>query len=215
MYQRKRKALVSRQPKRRKTAVALPLYRPRQFSQGEWKYSDVAFNSTVDTTGASILLNGLVPGTGASQRVGMKVTIKSVEIRGFTGCVAGTGVDQVHRWELFIDRQANGAALASIGQQLLANNTYAPRSLIARKRFKILRDKVYNINATGEAGSFRTFKAYLKFTRGLVVEYNAGNAGTVADIVSNALYFYAVGSIAAGATAGNIYGYARIRYVDN
>lgn len=188
-------------------------FNPRSFTQGEWKYLDTALNGTVDTTGGILLCNGLVPGSGASQRIGMKVEIKSIEVRGYMGGTPGTGVDQVLRWQLFLDRQTNGVAPA-IGQQLLANNVYAPRSLIARKRFKILMDKTYNINAVGESGSFRTFKAYMKFRRPIVMEFNAGTAGTVADIVSNSLFFYVVGSVAAGATAGLTYGYVRIRYTD-
>lgn len=143
----------------------------------------------------------------------MKVTVRSVELRLYFGATPATGIDQVHRWQIFMDRQANGAAPA-VGGHLVANNVYAMRSLATRKRYKILVDKTYNIDAVGEPGSFRTAKFYMKFKRPIITEYNAGVAGTIADIVSNSLFFYCVGTVAAGATAGVLYGYARVRYTD-
>lgn len=129
------------------------------------------------------------------------------------GGTPGTGVDQVLRYQIFVDRQANGVA-CTIGQQLSANSVLGLRSMTNRKRFKCITDRAFNINAVGESGSFRYFHKYIKFRRPLIVEYNAGVAGTIADIVSNALYFYTVGSAAPGATAGVQYGNCRIRYTD-
>lgn len=75
-------------------------------------------------------------------------------------------------------------------------------------------DKFYVINATAEPFTGKVHHIYMKLKRPLMVEYNAGNAGTVADIVSNSLYFVSVGSNAAGATAGDVSGNIRIRYTD-
>lgn len=171
-------------------------------------------NNNMDTTGVLLLLNGLQPGSSASQRIGMKVAIRSLEMKLIGFANNGTGVDQEHRWLVLLDRQANGAAPAALTDFLAAGNTKGLRNLANRRRFKIIRDKRYYLNASGEPGSAREFNLYMKFRRPLMVEYNAGVAGTVADIVSNALYLVLIGQFSPGATAGMIQGYARIRYTD-
>lgn len=221
MIQRKRPSAgrTSRPSKRQRSSgggyrgrTPASTYQPRA-PQGEWKYLDVSLNGSVDSTGAYLLLNGLVPGTGATQRVGMKITIKSLELRGYWGVTPATGVDQIARYAIVLDKQPNGATPA-VGNHLLANNVLSPRSLTQRKRYKTLLDKTRAFNATAEPGSFAPFYYYMKLSRPLVVDYNSGTAGTVADISSNALYLYTVSTQAAGVTASLIYGYCRIRYTD-
>lgn len=143
----------------------------------------------------------------------MNVTIRSIELRLLNFATAATGVDQVHRWIVVVDKQCNATALT--GAALLnAATIYGLRLLENRKRFKILLDRPVSLNASAEPGTFRYHHVYMKFRRPLVTEYNTGNAGTVADIVSNSLYLYVIGSVAPGVTAGSCNGYARIRYTD-
>ncbi|MBV6343574.1 hypothetical protein [Candidatus Magnetobacterium casense] len=175
---------------------------------------DTVLDGAMDSTGLQTLLNGLSLGNTATTRIGVKIAIKSIEMRLLSYATAGTGTDQCHRIMAFIDRQPNAAA-PTLGDQLASNSYMAMRTLTQRKRFKILWDRQYIINATAEPGTLRHFHMYMKFKRPLVVEYNAANNGTVADIVSNSLYFYKIASNAAGATAGALLGYARIRYTDS
>ena len=115
-----------------------PTYRgfagPQQL-KAEWKYLDTAINQPINTTGAQTLLNALAPGSGASQRIGMKVSIRSVQFRLFPYAMNGTGVDQFARLCIFLDRQSNGAN-PTLASHLSANNILAQRSLVERKRFK-------------------------------------------------------------------------------
>lgn len=225
MYYRKRQALQDYRGPPRKTRRTtaprsgglVPSYRgytPRAFSRGEWKFLDLTVNNAMDTTGAMLLLNGLQPGSSASQRIGMKVSIRSLEMKLIGFATAGTGVDQEHRWLVLLDRQANGAAPAALTDFLAAGNTKGLRNLANRRRFKIVLDKRYYVNSAGEPGAARVFNVYMKFRRPLIVEYNAGVTGTVADIVSNSLFLVLIGQQAAGATAGTLQGYVRIRYTD-
>lgn len=204
--------------KRRKTAprtyarmpVSSYVARPPRM---EWKYLDVAVGMTMDTAGALTLLNGLTPGTGASQRIGMNIQIMSVELRLLNFVTAGTGTDQVHRMALVMDRQCNATAMTGVAY-LNSATIYGMRLLENRKRFKTFMDKPMYLNATAEPGAGCYTHYYNKFRRPLTVEYNTGNAGTVADIVSNSLYLYGIGSSAPGVGAGTCNGYARIRYTD-
>lgn len=207
------RASTSSVPRSRGLVPSYYGFTPRAFAKGEWKYLDTALMGNVNNLGSQDLLNGIAPGTGASQRVGMKISIHSLEYRGYETVTAATGDDQVHRICIFIDRQANGVAPA-LGQQLLLNNTYAPRSLIARHRFKILLDRTFCLNASGESGSMRAQKYYMKFRRPIIVEFNAGTAGDITDIVTNSLFVEHLGTAAPGPTAGSYYFICRIRYTD-
>lgn len=218
----KRSAATSKTAmKRRKIYTPAPrftaasrIYRsPWSAQKPEWKYLDLAINMTMDTAGALTLLNGLVPGNGASQRIGQTVQIHSLELRCITRVTAATGVDQTHRFAVVADKQANAAAMTG-ALYLNAATVYGMRLLENRKRFKTYLNKEICLNATGEPYSETYWHSYLQFRRPIVVEYNTGNAGTVADITSNSLYLYGIGSVAPGATAGAMAGYVRIRYTD-
>lgn len=213
--------------RRRRLAVRAglrPSYRgwnPRQFVRGEWKFLDSSINQDINTTAVLTLVNGLQPGNSASQRIGMKVSIKSMEIRLNVNVTPATGVSQVNRWFILLDRQANGAAPAAVTDYLVAQSSTAPRQLANRKRFKLITDKIYRLggvlNGAGtgaQVAEGRMFKMYIKFRRPIIVEYNAGVAGTIADISSNSLFFGTFGTEAPGNTDTNCTGYVRIRYTD-
>lgn len=183
------------------------------FARGEWKFSDHAINVNADQNISTTLLNGLVPGNSASQRTGNKVDIKSIQGLFYHVVVNGTGTDQSHRRLIVLDRQANGVA-PTLAQVLTTADCFGLRNLENRKRFKILSDKQIILDASGESGSKKYQKLYIKFRRPITVEFNNGVAGTIADIVSNSLYLFVYGTNAAGATAGQCLGAVRIRYVD-
>lgn len=229
MYHRKKRAAqsYSRPAKRVKQMTArssgglIPTYRgftPRAFSLGEWKYLDVGFASDLNTGGNMTLLNGLSPSSGASGRIGMKVSITSIQASGRLITTLATGVEQFIRHFIVIDRQPNGAAPVALTDILNTASVTSPRNLANRKRFKILWDKTLSMGSfttsTGTPTS-RTWKLYMKFRRPITTEYNTGVAGTVADIASNSLYYMTLGTEAAGNTdVGGVANF-RIRYVDN
>lgn len=186
---------------------------PRNWTSAEWKFTDVQVNHDVNTTTALSLLNGLVPGTGATQRIGQKIVIKSIEVRLRIYVDPNAGVRQLVRWMVVMDRQANGAA-PTLAQILNVNTPFGLRNLENRKRFKIILDNVKYLAPLNEEGDGCYWHVYLKFRRPFVVEYNAGTAGTVADIVSNSLYMISTGDQAAGNGDALLASYCRLRYTD-
>lgn len=93
------------------------------------------------------------------------------------------------RWLIVLDRQVNGVA-AAVGDILFPTSTeVGMRSLDKRKRFKTLLDKYTTLSILGQTGDVRMVHTYIKLKRPLITEFNSGTAGTVADIVTNALYF--------------------------
>jgi len=182
-------------------------------SDGELKSVDVALAQLATTQASEVrLLNGIARGDEINERIGREVTMRSIQVTGTTLATPGTGVDQNHRVLLVYDRQTNAAALTA-AQVLAAVNCYAPRNLENRKRFKILFDRTWHLNASAEPGSQHVFKFYRRLAH--PVTFNAGDAGTVADITTGSLYAISVGSEPAGATAGSTFLSTRIRYSDH
>lgn len=180
-------------------------------SAGELKSVDTASSLAVDTTGAILLLNGIALGDDINQRNGRQVTLRSITLRLQSAVTSGTGVDQQHRYLLVQDMQTNATAL-TIAQVLGSASTVAFPSLENRMRFKILLDEVLPLSASAESGS-HTYRVHYR-PLNIVVTFNSGSAGTVADIVTNSLYFICMGTSAAGATAGTVVASARVRYLD-
>lgn len=204
-YARKNAKKVAIVPVMKKT------YRKYPKTKVEYKVIDTAGSYVCDTTGAVTLLNGCVQGDDIANREGRQINVRSMEIKMLNTATAATGVDQLQRVLIVLDKQANGATPA-ITDILTANNINAPRNLNNSKRFKILVDKRMQLNAAGESGSTRLWKKYKKMY--IPVQYNNGNAGTSADITTNALYMVSLGNIAAGVTAGIVQGYCRLRFTE-
>lgn len=176
---------------------------------------DTSLLSGVSTTPSLILMNGIQNGTAYYNRVGTVISIRSIELRLNFISTAGTGVDQIQRYSLVLDRQPNGVAplytdiYGAIGG--LVNFT-SLRNLENRKRFKILWDRSYSVNIN--TGSNYQKYLYLKIRRPIITTYTSASTGLVSDITTNALYFVSIGSQASGPTAGAVQGNGRIRFVD-
>lgn len=115
---------------------------------------------------------------------------------------------------IILDRQTNGVGPAATTDFWTPGNIYSFRNLGNRRRFKTLMDWQVNINAAAEPNSTKCFHKYLKFRKPIIVDYNAGTAGTVGDIASNGLFLVQMGSIAAGVNAGSNIINIRVRYTD-
>jgi len=183
-----------------------------QLTEGEFKAVDVAATTAINSATAVALLNGIAPGSDIDERVGREVMMKSIQFKAVTYATPATGEDQLHRVLIVYDRQTNATALTA-AEVLSTANVLAPRNLENRKRFSILFDRTYTINDSDEPGTFRTIKFYRHLKH--PITFNAGVAGTVADITTGSVYLVMIGSNAAGDTAGSIQYSSRIRYLDH
>lgn len=204
-------------------------YNPGLSGRFEKKTSDIAVATyQVNTTGSFTLLHAPIPGSDYTNRIGRKTLAKNVYIRGrvqlenaaLTTQPASSPAQQA-RMIVFIDAQPNGAAPAVT--DLL--NTASPASqlnLNNRDRFKIVSDDTFVFDPLLAATSFAVVEwsrtvSDVKCYNKLNVEtvFNAGTAGTIADINSGALYMFWIGSEAAGAgTDTNAIVSTRVRYSD-
>lgn len=185
----------------------------------EWKYFDAGLEAKAIVAGTTwtgtevdpAILNTLcVPqkGAGINERIGRRVSVKKIKLRGDVGFIPQTlqpDTDNaiVIRIILFMDKQTN--ATQAKGEEVFANPTtgqatnapYSWQSLKSFGRFRVLKDKMItfsNVNATGppativQAGMKRPFKFTHTFRDCQQIHFNDVNNGTVADIVDNSFH---------------------------
>jgi len=166
--------------------------------------SSLAFNV------AANLLNGMANGNDASTRIGRKVTLRSLLFKYSCSMVtAGTGGACI-RFLIVYDKQSNAAA-PTITDVLLQNEFLSPNNLSNRDRFVTLVDEVTApISAAGEQATCGIVYKVLNLEQ----MFNAGSAGTIADITMGSIYLFVAqsGNIAGGAPT--IAYKTRIRYTD-
>jgi len=175
----------------------------------EKKYIDVTVNASFTSAGALTLLNGCIPGSDAINRIGRRIKMKSLLLR--LSCnVGATPTNDVVRFMVVYDRQANGAAPAAT-DILTGISALNPNNLNNRARFITLLDWIQAMDTVGP-----TIVQKVVFIRkDLVTTFNAGTAGTVADIQTGSLYVLNCGNNAAGVTATTLVCRSRVRFEDD
>jgi len=194
-------------------------------SSSELKVADLTVaNYVADTTGAVTLLAVPVLGSDMTNRIGRKIKLKSVYIRGLLQRES-TAVDTVHdaclcRLMLVYDKQPNGAAPA-ITDILVTASSISQLNLNNRDRFQILKDKQWvvgpywtNTVATQSFGIADRVCYPVKIYQKLDLEmiFNSTNGGTIADVNSGAFYLVTIGHRADG---GSFSLATRVRYLDS
>jgi len=185
--------------------------------RGELKYVDVAITGQQATPGGILtLLNGIAPGTGASQRIGKKILMKSILFRAAVGGNSGTFTIPFQgsvRFLIIQDKQTNATA-PTVAQILEIATGTSPMNMDNRERFTVLANKSIPIDQSGghQSGKVSVYKRL-----NLPTFFNAGTAGTVADITSGSVYLLLIAeqSLVAPPTLDPITTwYSRIRYDD-
>jgi len=186
----------------------------------ELKSIDIGGSSSeIDNAGVYILLNGLSMGTGMADRTGRILYMKSMEIRGFwTGGSAQAAGRGICRMILIYDRQTN-AAEPALDDVIYPAEVEGLRNLANRARFKIIKDETWQVcrsTQTDEIFDQAPFHWYVQLPKNCQkTVYNAGDAGTVADIETGALYLYLITDTPAGTDTEAMIDYnIRVRFYD-
>jgi len=195
----------------------------------ELKVQDLATATyQINTTGSLTLLAVPIVGADYNARIGRKIRLQSVFIRGYVRTESGpsavtSAIAQQCRFMLVYDLQPNGAAM-TITDLLNTADPSSQLNLNNRDRFRIIADQEfvfdhynYVTTATQTSQAFgRTIQNFKKYKKlNLEMIFNAVNGGTIADIASGALYMVWIGSNAAGSnTDANAVVSTRVRYSD-
>jgi len=191
--------------------------RPRG-SGPELKSIDVQVAAgNMTTTATVVLLNGCVTGADINNRIGRKMTMKSLMLRLNFSPVATTDspIGCTARAMVIYDAQSNASTIT--GAQVLRSDSFLePNNLENRDRFTVLMDKFITLPAAnytasetvGGSPTPRLVKKYLRINKDSV--FNTTNGGTFADITSGGLWFL----IIASNTTQQVQMNSRLRFVD-
>lgn len=196
-------------------------YVPRSFGNAksltERKYFDTEFSGAISAVSADWTNTECDPtsgictpsqGTLINQRIGRKITVVSIKIRGHVICAqqtaqtAGDAASLV-RIIFFKDKQTNGVQVQ--GEDVIASGAGSSainmfQSTTNFGRFKIHKDfrmhldnpnAVFDTTDIEQMGLVKQFELIYNFPKGYVVHFNAGNAGTIADIVDHSWHILA------------------------
>ncbi len=167
----------------------------------EYKFHDLNIDDVDVAAGGTVIAdscNKIAQGTGESQRIGRKCTIKSIywryDVKKDNAASLGDDAEVV-RVILYLDTQCNGATALS-SQIIEDDEHHSFMNLSNKTRFKILMDRVYSLkfnagagNGTSNDGSSTiiTGKFYKRctiplefdFTAGLITEIRSNNLGVL------------------------------------
>lgn len=195
----------------------------------ELKSVDIAGTLSLDNNGLgnghTALINGLFLGTERYQRIGRRVNARRINIRCFvyTSAASPAVIDDLFRFSVVFDEQPSSIAAvtaASLWQQVSSAGATSTNMLSYNNRdnsmrYKTLRTHMVQINAEQQATE--TYKDRILWEWDIPVnyttQYNAGTAGTIADITTGALYFVAHGNNSAVAQWSVDYS-VRYKYTD-
>ena len=194
--------------------------------QPERKFYDTSYAAaTIPVTGSitSNTVCDVAAGTGESQRVGRKICVKQLIIKGYAFLPDATDKQNTADFVKIVvygDKQANGAA-ATIANLLSSADVLSFNNLDNSMRFKTLASKIVTLHASGvghgesstPASSTQTGRGLRHFVINIplnaIIEFS-GTGGGVADLTSNNIGIYAI------TQAGDIQleYKVRIRYTD-
>lgn len=199
---------------------------PQRINGPEFKNTDVSNAMTIPTATSSwsnlILLNGIDQGAGNSQRVGRRVTVKSILVRYNFGLPSPTATSQLAavRLMIFYDKQPQGAT-PLITDVLDTASINSLTNLANSDRFVILRDwYLDNPKEFGYrpdlSGTFSVAgKEFIALPGNGLDEQFSGTGGTISSIATGAIYFGFVTTAATVNTSGSRIDFvSRVRYTD-
>jgi len=168
----------------------------------------------VGTQIGGTLMIGLAQGPGTNQRIGRKISLKSVQWKGIVAFPGGTFAADTFFWAVVLDMQNNGAtpSAADVFSDIAAG--YDLRNIDNIKRFKVLkRGSIAFTSPSVVAGPAYTgvetpLDVYIPM-KNLSVDISA-TSGAVAEFKNNQIYFMSCSYNG----QCNFEGSARVRYTD-
>jgi len=198
----------------------------RTYTIPELKFVDTGgFLTNVSDAGTILLMNGLFLGTGASNRVGQRIMIKSIFVKFYA---SGPAVAQAPtlpyvqlRAMIVWDAQPNGATftVSDLLEQTSASlAVISPMRMANSNRFKIMWDQMYTLSTQQNATTipFIACNDHTYQKVNLETHYADTNNGNVTDIRTGAIYLFFI-AFTGGVSDNDIdIGYhTRLRFYDN
>jgi len=190
--------------------------RMRGTTNSELKWIDVnaaaAFNAATGVA-ALTLLNGCTLGSDATNRIGRKTVMKSLQLRGSVLSTAAQSARFAGRILIVYDSQSNGVAPTAADILQSGGAWNSPMNLNNRERFKVLWDKIFQVDSIQGSGNDPWIVKKFKKLPNLETIFNSGNAGAIGDIQTGSVYMLTIATGEATVTPGFQF-YSRIRFAD-
>ncbi len=157
--------------------------------QVEKKFKDQTSAGTVTATAGFILLNGLLRGDTHEQRDGQRVHLESLNFN-MTYKMDTASLETVLKIFIVQDKQPNQVTMdiAELLNTATVIPTVALRNVDNIKRFIVHHHMTFTMDSTGKKSGH--YHKYIKLNIDSV--YDTGNAGTIADLTTNALFLVLV-----------------------
>lgn len=197
-------------------ANAAMLLKPTYRARKEIGYVDLAASTyNCDTTGTITLLTTIAQGAGITQRVGKRVSLKSLQCKG--RIYAGSaGVIAQADYIIVYDKRPTGT-LPAITDVLNTASSYSFNNDANSGRFVTIKRGAFTLigNSTTPSTGCESYDIdFYVSLKGLPQVFKAAGTGAIADIEEGALYLITVGDVVAGTTAGVLGAGFRTRFVD-
>jgi hypothetical protein len=179
-------------------------------------YVDVATaNYNLDTTGSIALLNTIPQGAGTSERVGKRVTLKSLQCRGVASNNSTATINDIAILIVYDSRPTG--VLPAITDILVEANPTSFNNDANSGRFRILK-RIDSVLMGSGANNYSARSAmnsdwYLDL-KGKPQVFKTAATGAIGDIEEGALYVVTVGSSPPGTNAAVAPLSFRLRYID-
>lgn len=173
----------------------------------ERKHLEYTASTTSSTTLQLVLVNGSIPGDSGETRDGQSIKLASLLLR-YSVTIHASATATIHRVLVVLDTQPNAANFAAGDLLDTAGNVLSPLNVTYGSRFRVLRDIIIHVDSTNK---IKTVQKFIKLSDH--TKFNAGTAGTIADISSNALYVCHISSEATNVPTFDYF--ARTRFIDN
>lgn len=190
----------------------------------ERKVIDYTHNTTLGTTGYLSCLNAMQQGTNQGQRIGVQIDNVGIRIRlsmfnSLTNLNTSTGIggnSDFFRIFIVYDHQPNQTGSGVAGMFNPDNGTaYAPwseKGFSTKDRFDVLYDSGMQMICSGGPNCTVLDK---HINCKLPTRYaSTSNVGTVADVVTGAIWLFAWGSNTNGNLPSVMEGHSRVYFVD-
>lgn len=191
----------------------------------------LAFNNTTSVT----TLNALSTGANSYNRIGRKINLRSLQIRGYIyqNQAGAAPAPDVLRWALVYDKQTDGTAptwaqvFTSIDKGAATDtSTMAFRNLDNADRFIVLAEEFYKVDCpagaiannqpahvASEANAKWFYSRFIKL-KNIPTQFTAASTGTVSDIQTGGLFFMTASDLSAANAQYATKFTTRIRYCD-
>lgn len=180
-------------------------------SKTEYKNVDKTYNHSASLNGIAHLLTGMVKGDDTGKRIGRKVILKSVQIRGTINSYPSSGVAQAVRFILAYVKRLDGVE-PPITDLISPKHVNSLRNTDFLNKFTVLLDKTLYLSPSGQEGFIKQIKMYKRIN--LPQIFDSGNDGDVKDIQTGALYLFTVGTEDYGSTSNQYTIRSRVWYTD-